>query len=160
MILLPVHNLGDNNVSYQSHTVGVTAVVAWAHRNWALYSQCVQNQIQFNTPHASLLFEKTQSDNETQTGVTLLVFIFPASMMIVSLFFRSCSTVRLTMLGEMTRELPRCGIDYPVLRQSLGAFLSEQLRLALGLNCRHSPVNSYSIGKPSEIEVSLPSTCC
>lgn len=63
---LPVRNLSDNDVSHLSCTEGVSAVGAWTHRNYTLYSQCVQNQIQFSPPHSSPMFERTQSYSEIQ----------------------------------------------------------------------------------------------
>lgn len=81
---LPVRNLSDNDVSHLSRTEvgrGWGVHCCWSMNTqelqYTLYSQCVQNQIQFSPPHSSPMFERTQSYSEINrhdtVGIHLLL---------------------------------------------------------------------------------------
>lgn len=158
-ILLSVHNLGDNNVSYLSCTAGGNC--CWSMNVQELNTALCVCKIKFN----SILL------------ITLCCL--RGHEMTMRLNWRD--TVGIHLPGEhnncvtAVQKLLHCAInntvgdneraskvwDWLLWSQAITRCLSPKgLQSAVGLNCRHSSVNSYSIGKPSEQRGSLPSSCC
>lgn len=157
MIFLPVHNLGDNNVSYPSRTVGAYRCRGMSTPELSSsLSVCAKSNSIQTSSFPSAVCEDTQWQWDSNPRDTVGIHLPGERDDCVSVQKLLHSTIN-NAAGDDERA-SKVWDWLPSKRREL--VLWERLQLALGLNCRHSSVNSYSIGKPSEPRVSLPPTCC